>query len=151
MTSFFFGIPVSDTLFRIPISIYFTPALVRHHSSEVKKDFAEYVVAVKAYYTFNWPIKWRLGAAEGLSYVTKIPYVEQTEMERKDYRPSKLLNYLDFSVDIELGGLFASKYLKNLWLGYGIHHRSGIFQTSSSFGRIKGGSNYNSVYLQYHW
>jgi len=106
---------------------------------------------MKIHYTIKWPITWRLGAAEGLSYVDQIPYVEKTNLEQKDYRPSKLLNYLDFSLDIELGDLFNSKKLEGLWLGYSIHHRSGIFQTSSAFGRIKGGSNINSIYLQYHW
>jgi len=151
MTSLFYGIPVSDHLFGLPTPIYFTPGLVLHHKSEVQDRILEYVLAMKLYYTFKWPITWRLGAAEGLSYVGKIPHVEQTEMDRKGYRASKLLNYLDFSLDIELGDLFKSKNLKGLWLGYSIHHRSGIFQTSSAFGRIKGGSNINSVYLQYHW
>ena len=31
------------------------------------------------------------------------------------------------------------------------HHRSAIFETASHFGRIKGGSNYNTVYLQWHF
>jgi outer membrane protein len=83
--------------------------------------------------------------------VTEIPYLEQSEMDRKDYRPSKLLNYLDFSLDIELGDLFKSKKLEGLWLGVSIHHRSGIFESASAFGRIAGGSNINCIHLQYHW
>ncbi len=48
---------------------------------------------------------------------------------------------------------FDNKYvfLRDLWFGYSLHHRSSIFETSSAFGRIKGGSNYNTLYLQYHW
>jgi outer membrane protein len=41
--------------------------------------------------------------------------------------------------------------MNDLWFGYSLHHRSAIFETSSAFGRIKGGSNYNSLYLQYHF
>ena len=52
---------------------------------------------------------------------------------------------------MNLGDIFRSEALQNLWVGYSIHHRSGIFQTSSAFGRIRGGSNYNTFYLQYHW
>jgi len=152
MTSIFYGIPLSDTLFGLNIPIYFTPGYVLHSKSEVQKSaFSEYVVAIKTFYTVKWPIKWRFGFAEGLSYATKITYIEQTEMDKNNYRASKLLNFLDVSVDVDLGDLFNSKTLNNLWAGYSIHHRSGVFETSSAFGRIKGGSNYTSFYLQYHW
>ena len=151
LTSVFYGAPVSDTLFSIDLPIYFTVGYVQHQRSAVQRSFPEYVIGIKGYYTVNWPTRWRIGIAEGLSYTTEITYIEKTEMDSKGYRASNLLNYLDFTVDVDLGDLFESKALKNLWLGYGIHHRSGIFETSSAFGRIKGGSNYTSLYLQYHW
>lgn len=151
LTSVFYGHPLTDKLFGIPFDVYLTPGLAWHHSSEVQDSFPEYILAVKAYYTIKWPLRWRLGAAEGLSYVTQIPYVEKTELEDKGYEPSKLLNYLDLSIDLNVGDLFRSKSMENLWFGWYIHHRSGIFETSGMFGRIKGGSNYNALYLQYHW
>ena len=151
MTSIFFGVPLADELFTIPISTYLTPGLVLHHSSEVQDSSAEYVLAVKFYYTFKWPTHWRFGFAEGISYAQKVPYLEEKDVQSKGYRPSQLLNYLDFSLDLSLGHLFRVKGMEELWLGYSIHHRSGIFSTSSAFGRISGGSNYNSIYLQYHW
>jgi len=151
LISIFYGVPVSDTVFGVDLPVYFTVGYVQHLSSEVQRNFPEYVIGIKAYYTVNWPTRWRIGVAEGLSYTTDITYIEQTEMDAKGYRSSKLLNYLDFTVDVELGDLFNSKTLQNVWLGYGIHHRSGIFETSSAFGRVKGGSNYTSFYLQYHW
>jgi len=150
-TSIFYGIPVSDTFFGINLPIYLTAGYVQHHNSLVQGSFPEYVVGIKGYYTVNWPIRWRMGLAEGLSYASKITYIEQTEMDSKGYRASNLLNYIDFTIDVDLGDLFNSKALDNMWLGYGIHHRSGIFETSSTFGRIKGGSNYTMLYLQYHW
>lgn len=88
--------------------------------------------------------------AEGISYVNEVTYIEQTEMDEKGYRSSNLLNYLDFTLDLHLGDIFGEK-LDDLWLGYSIHHRSAIFESSSRFGRIKGWSNYNSVYLQWHY
>jgi outer membrane protein len=151
LTSIFYGHPLTDKLFGIPFDIYLTPGLVHHLSSEVQDSFPEYVLAVKAYYTIKWPLRWRVGLAEGLSYATQIPYVEKTELEDKDYVPSKLLNFLDISFDMNLGDLFRAKSMDNLWFGWSIHHRSGIFETSGMFGRIKGGSNYNTLYLQYHW
>lgn len=38
--------------------------------------------------------------------------------------------------------------LNNVWIGYSLHHRSAIFEKASQYGRIKGGSNYNTLYLQ---
>jgi len=151
LTSIFYGLPVSDTLLTLPLPVYVTPGVVYHHNSEVQGNFEEYVLALKIYYQINWPLRWRLGLAEGLSYASDISYIERTELEAKGYRPSNLLNYLDFSLDVNLGDIFNLVAMKQMWLGYSIHHRSGIFQASSAFGRIKGGSNYNTVYLQYHW
>ncbi|MDO6496876.1 MipA/OmpV family protein [Photobacterium sanguinicancri] len=149
LTSVFYGHPLTDELFGIPLDVYLTPGLVTHWGSEVQDFTTELVVAIKAYYTVNWPVKWRLGVAEGLSFVNDITYIEKSEMERKGYEPSKLLNYVDLSLDINIGDLINKKELDNVWLGYSMHHRSAIFEQASQFGRIKGGSNYNTVYLQF--
>ncbi|MCW8330924.1 MipA/OmpV family protein [Photobacterium sp. SDRW27] len=149
LTSLFYGHPLTDELFGLPLDIYLTPGFVWHWSSDVQSSTQEYVVAIKAYYTVNWPVEWRFGVAEGLSYINHISYIEQTEMDRKGYEPSNLLNYLDFSFDVNLGDLFNQKSMDGVWLGYSLHHRSAIFENASQFGRIKGGSNYNTVYLQF--
>ena len=150
LTSLFYGYPLTDELFGLPLDFYLTPGFVYHHSSEVQNVTQEYVLAIKAYYTIPLPWKVRFGVAEGVSYVSEVTYIEQTEMDEKGYRSSNLLNYLDFSLDLHLADIFGEK-LDDLWLGYSIHHRSAIFESSSRFGRIKGGSNYNSVYLQWHY
>ena len=149
LTSVFYGHPLTDELFGLPLDIYLTPGLVHHWSSSVQSSSTEYVAAIKAYYTFEWPTTWRFGFAEGLSYIDNITYIEQSEMERKGYTANHLLNYLDFSFDVNVGELFNNRELKKLWFGYSLHHRSAIFEKASQFGRIKGGSNYNTVYLQY--
>jgi len=149
LTSLFYGYPLTDKLFSLPLDFYLTPGFVFHHSSKVQDSTQEYVLAIKAYYTLPLPWKIRLGVAEGFSYANDVTYIEKTEFDEKEYKPSKLLNYLDFSVDVHLGDIFGEN-LDQLWLGYGIHHRSGIYETSSRFGRIRGGSNYNSVYVQWH-
>lgn len=156
MSSIFYGTQVSDSLLSLPIDMYFTPGLVWHYSSDVQKDIAETVLAIKAFYTFEFGPRWRLGIAEGLSYVSDITYIEGFELTGEDSKrgyenASKLLNYLDFSLDVNVGDMFGSKALAQTWLGYSIHHRSGIFESSSVFGRIKGGSNYQTVYLQWHF
>jgi len=156
MSSIFYGSQVADSLLTLPIDIYFTPGLVWHHSSDVQKDIAEAVLAIKAFYTFEFGPRWRIGIAEGLSYVSDITYIEGFELTGEDSKrgyenSSKLLNYLDFSLDVNVGDMFANKALAQAWFGYSIHHRSGIFESSSVFGRIKGGSNYQTVYLQWHF
>jgi outer membrane protein len=147
MTSIFYGHPLTDRLFGIPLQIYLNAGFVFHWPSDVQEHAEELDLAIKLYYTIPWPIRWRLGAAEGFSYVNKVPYVEKTELENKGYVPSKLMNHLDFSIDFNFGDIFGSETLKHLWIGYGIHHRSSIFETAQQFGRISGGSNFNTFYF----
>ncbi len=150
LTSIFYGVPVADELFGAPLDIYITPGLVWHWPSGVQQTAQEFVVAIKLYYTL--PIPWfraRFGAAEGFSYITKVTWVERTNNARKGYIPSNLLNYLDFSLDVNLGDVFHAGSLKRLWFGYSIHHRSAIFETAQHFGRISGGSNYQTLYIQH--
>ncbi len=149
MTSLFYGHPLTDELFGYPVDIYFTPGIAHHWSSQVQDSSTEYIAAIKAYFNFDWPTRWRFGVAEGLSYIDRITYIEASEMERKGYTPSHLLNYLDFSLDVNVGDLFYQSDWQHVWFGYSLHHRSAIFEKASQFGRIKGGSNYNTLYLQF--
>lgn len=149
LTSVFYGHPLTDELFGAPLQIYLTPGFVWHWSSDVQDSLQEAVMAIKVYYTFDWSVRTRIGFAEGVSYINELTYIEQTEMDDKGYQGSEWLNYLDFSLDINLGDLLNANSMKDVWLGYSIHHRSAIFESASQFGRIKGGSNYNTVYLQF--
>lgn len=123
------------------------PCTITYDSQPTK----EYVIGIKAYYNVKWPVHWRFGLAEGLTYIETVSNIEQREMDRKGYRSSNLMNYIDITLDFSLGDTFGANSIRDLYFGVGIHHRSSIFETSSSFGRIKGGSNYNSLYLQYHF
>ncbi len=151
MTSVFYGYPVSDTLFSLPIEVYLTSGVGHHYSNDVQQSALEFVVAMKGYYTIPLPIRFRLGLAEGLSFVTEVPNIEKEKNEHGGYDTSRLMNYLDISVDCNVGDLFRSRQLENLWLGVAIHHRSAMFEGSQFFNRISGGSNYPSLYLQYHF
>ncbi len=151
LTSIFYGHPLADEMLGMDVQSYLTPGFVWHWNSGVQESGQEFVLAFKHYSTFNWPFTWRFGVGEGLSYAAEISYIEQFEMDEKEIEASKWLLYLDFSLDIDLGQTLGVAALDDLWLGYSIHHRSGIFGSSSMFGNIKGGSNYNTVYLQYHF
>ncbi|HEB81376.1 MAG TPA: MipA/OmpV family protein [Gammaproteobacteria bacterium] len=115
------------------------------------KPTSEYVLGIKAYFNIKWPVLWRIGLANGLSYIETVSDLEQREMDEKGYRSSNLMNYIDASLDFSIGDLFRANRLRDLYFGASIHHRSSIFETSSAFGRIKGGSNFTTLYLQYHF
>lgn len=150
LTSIFYGYPLTDELFGLPFDVYLTPGFVWHWSHAAQASSPEYVVGIKVYYTVEWPVKWRFGVAEGMSYVSHVTNLERTEFEEKGYdNAPHLLNYLDFSFDVNLGDMFNARAMDNVWLGYSIHHRSAIFEKSSQYGRVKGGSNYNTIYLQF--
>jgi outer membrane protein len=134
----------------LPIEPYITAGFVWHWPSEVQDASQELVLAVKLYYNIPLPVRIRLGAAEGFSYITKVTYIESYDYEETDYKPSNLLNFLDFSAGLSLGDIFG-KSMEPWWVGYSIHHRSGIFEMAQQFGRIKGGSNYQTGYLEYQF
>lgn len=149
MTSIFYGHPLTDDLFGAPIALYVSPGIAYHYSSEVQSPTYELILKIKAYYTIHWPIRWRIGAAEGLSWIEEVSYLERINMESKDYRPSQLMNYIDLSLDLNVGDLLRADSMKHIWAGVAVHHRSSIFESASQFGRIGGGSNYPSIYLQF--
>ncbi|WP_018968797.1 MipA/OmpV family protein [Rubritalea marina] len=150
MTSIFYGHPLSDTLFGAPIELYLTPGFVVHHSSDVQASSYEGVLAVKLFYTLPTPWRIRLGAAEGISYASNLNYYERTDLAGKGEDESQLMNYLNISADINLADVFNFDPFEELWLGVGVHHRSGIYGSSSAFNSISGGSNYGTVFLQWH-
>lgn len=148
LTSVFYGLPLTDEIFGIPLETYLTPGLVYHHSSSVQDAGAEFVLAVKSYYRFTWAIQTRIGFGTGFSWVTETTYQERSNNESKGYLPSDLLHFLDFSLDLNLGDIVRNDNLRKTWFGIGVHHRSAIFETAQQYGRIKGGSNYPMFYVQ---
>lgn len=149
-TSIFYGHPLSDSVFGVPIEMYLTPGVMYHYSSDVQDSSLEFILAFKGFYTFKTPWRTRLGIAEGISFADSLTFYESEELDAKGHEESKLLNYLDLTLDLNVGDVFGRTKLEDLWLGTGIHHRSGIYGSSSAFGDISGGTNFASVYLQWH-
>jgi outer membrane protein len=56
------------------------------------------------------------------------------------------LNYIDLSLDLDLGRLVRYQPLYNTSLGWALKHRSGIFGLINNV--KKGGSNYNTLYIE---
>lgn len=150
VTSIVYGHPLADSLFGLPIEMYITFGGSYHYSSDVQDSSTEWILAFKGYYTFPTPWRLRLGIAEGISYADSLTYYESTELAEKGTDESRLLNYIDLTLDLNLGDVFKSDTLDQLWLGYGIHHRSGMYGNSSAFGDVSGGTNFSSIYLQWH-
>jgi len=151
LSSVFYGYPLTDEVFGLPLEMYIMPGIAYHWPSRVQSEALEFIISIKADYTIPLPWRIRLGMAEGISYITEVTYIEKSEVEDREFRPSQKLNYLDFTIDISMGDIFGAKGLSDLWLGYYIHHRSGIWGNAQQYGRINGGSNYTGVYFQYHY
>ncbi len=147
MTSIFYEYPLTDRLFNWPVQIMLGTGYAQHWSSAVQDQTFELAAKIHLYYTFNWPIRVRLGAAEGFSWIEEPTYMETLKMTENGYRTSKLLNFLNFTLDINAGDLLRSRRLHGVWFGVSTHHRSAIFESASQFGRISGGSDYPGFHL----
>ncbi len=143
-----YGYALSDTLLTLPINVYLISNIVYHLPSEVQNSLLELSFGFKGYYTLPLPFSFRIGFAEGMSYISTPTYLETQDLTGNGYKTSNLMNYLDVSFDTEVGQFFNSK--NEYWLGWGVYHRSSIFESAAQFGRIKGGSNYQMIFLETH-
>jgi outer membrane protein len=92
-------------------------------------------------------VRTRLGMGAGVSLAQRVPLVEEQAQASRGRSTSKLLNYLDPSIDVSVGDLIGSRNLRETYVGVGVSHRSGIFGASQILGNINGGSNYFYGYL----
>jgi len=111
------------------------------------KDVYEATLYIKAYWNFDFlQNRVRVGFGEGVSYTDNILNVEKYEADSENDNNSKILNYLDFSVDFDFGKLIRYQPLYATYIGWTIKHRSGIYGLINDVKR--GGSNYNTIYLE---
>jgi outer membrane protein len=118
-----------------------------YFDEDIVNDAYEVTLYLKLYYNIPYLKKRvRFGFGEGSSYTSKYLLCEYLEAEENEDKNSKILNYLDISLDIDLGRVFNSKALYGTYLGYALKHRSGIFGLINNV--KKGGSNYNTFYIE---
>lgn len=92
----------------------------------------------------------RFGLGQGLSYVSRIPIVEQRDFSPD--RSERLVHYLEWSMQLPVGkllevfGVRAERVLHSTWLGYSIFHRSTVF---GLFAETGGGINYPGITLEF--
>jgi outer membrane protein len=125
--------------------------LYRNEMNDFQTDAWQVDVYMKGFfYGFPWShrVNTRIGMGFGISYANHVPSPEVISQARRERPTSKLLNYLDPSIDISLGDLFRSERLKQTYFGLGISHRSGIFASSRLLGSVDGGSNYIIAYVE---
>ena len=106
---------------------------------------------MKAFYSgFPWSdrVKTRLGLGAGVSAAQRAPYIEVSSQAANGKPTSRLLQYLDPTLDVSLGDLIGSSALKDTYIGFGVSHRSGIFGASRLLGNVSGGSNYIYTYVE---
>jgi outer membrane protein len=98
---------------------------------------------------WNHRVKTRLGIGTGLSYAGRVPYIEAKDQAERGRNTSKLLTYLDPTIDFSVGDLFNVRRLKDTFVGIGASHRSGIFGFSQLLNNVNGGSNYIYTYVEF--
>ncbi len=149
------GSQFSDSVFGWPAEVVVFLGLQNFLENGVQPDSVGLTAYWKIYYQWlppwintNLPIRFGLG--QGLSYVSRIPVVEQ-----RDFLPDqseKLVHYLEWSMQLPVGGLLevfgfdAGQLLHSSWLGYSIFHRSTVF---GLFAETGGGINYPGVTLEF--
>ena len=127
-------------------------SLLHHDDKDLQSDATQFNVYMKAfYYGFPWSgrIRTRVGFGAGVSIVDHVPFNEARGQALRGKSTSRMLNYLDPTVDISIGDLFGSRAMKETYLGVGVSHRSGIFGSSRMLGNVDGGSNYIYTYVEW--
>ena len=123
--------------------------LTHHNDKGLQPNGLQLDLFMKAsYHGFPWSdrVKTRLGLGLGLSAAQRVPYTEVSSQAGKT--TSRLLQYLDPTLDISLGDLLGVRSLKETYVGFGVSHRSGIFGASRLLGNVNGGSNYIYSYVE---
>jgi outer membrane protein len=145
------GKPFIEKLNGWPLDLVGYLGLTYHDEHGFQPNGLQVDAFMKAYYYgFPWSerVRTRLGFGAGISLAQRVPYVEVISQAERGRTTSRLLNYLDPSIDVSIGDLIGSRRLKDTYLGFGVSHRSGIFGSSRLLGNVNGGSNFIYTYIE---
>jgi outer membrane protein len=145
------GKPFAERVNGWPVDFVGYLSLLRHFENGRQSDSWQFNAYIKGFfYGFPWShrVKTRIGLGVGFSYAERVPYDEARDQAEENKTTSKLLNYLDPTIDFSIGDLVRSKRLEETFLGLGVSHRSGMFGTSQLFNNVDGGSNYIYLYVE---
>jgi len=150
--SFEIGRPFIESPNGWPVAIAWYGGLLRHEERGLQPDFLQVNLYLKAFYWgFPWSerVRTRIGFGGGISYAQSVPFVEARDQTARGRNTSKLLQYLDPTVDFSVGDLFGSRDLRETYFGLGVSHRSGMFGMAQIFDNVNGGSNFIYTYLEW--
>jgi len=150
--SFEIGWPFIEAPHGWPVMIAWYAGVLRHEERGFQPDFWQLNVYLKAFYWgFPWSgrVRTRIGFGGGLSFAQAVPYVEARDQAARGRNTSKLIQYLDPTIDVSVGDLIGDKALRETYVGLGVSHRSGIFGMSQLFANVNGGSNYIYTYVEW--
>jgi outer membrane protein len=139
------GYLLKKDLWSLPLDLYVKSGVAYFDEYEFD-DTLEFTLYVKLYWNMDFLDNIvRLGFAEGVSYTLDTLETEYYEAQMDEEPTSQFLNYLDISLDFDVGKLLRYKPLHETYFGYAIKHRSGVF---GLYNGVHGGSNYNTLYLE---
>ena len=134
-----------------PLDFVGYAGLTSHNDRGLQANGLQLDLFMKAFYSgFPWSerVKTRLGMGVGVSLAQRVPYIEASSQAASGKPASRMLLYLDPTIDVSLGDLLGSRALKETYIGFGVSHRSGIFGASRLLGNVNGGSNYIYTYVE---
>ncbi len=128
----------------------FIRAGVSYFDELTRKDTLESYIYLKLYWKLDfWDNQIRLGVGEGISTterVLEVEIIDETDPNTGNVgKTEHTLNYIELTVDFDLGLLIGVEELEDFYIGYMIKHRSGIF---GAFDGVHGGSNYHLLTLE---
>ena len=145
------GKPFSENLNGSPFDIVGYAGLTHHNEHGLQANGAQLDLFIKAFYSgFPWSerVKTRVGFGAGISLAQRVPYIEASSQAASGKPSSRLLQYMDPTLDVSLGDLLGARALKETYIGIGVSHRSGMFGDSRLLGNVSGGSNYIYTYVE---
>lgn len=145
------GRPFIRNLNGWPVDVVGYAGLTYHDDRGLQPNGMQLDLFMKAFYSgFPWSgrVKTRLGMGMGVSLAQRVPYIEASSQAANGELASRLLQYLDPTLDVSLGDIVGSRALKETYIGFGVSHRSGIFRSSRLLGNVNGGSNYIYSYVE---
>lgn len=139
---------LKKNLFDSPLDLHIASGLAYYDEGAYQGPIYELTLYLKLYYKFNiLDTNFRFGFGEGGSYTSSNTQTEIIASQEKGGGTSHYLNYLDISLDVDLGSVFGEQSLQGTMLGVLIKHRSSIFGLINNV--KKGGSNYNCFYIEH--
>lgn len=129
------GRQYSDTLFGLPIPMSGNIGVQYLAERGYQNDALGATAFIKAHYDWRLPFTQkhvRLGLGEGLSYVSRIPMSEKRDFAKKGVESSKLMNYMEWTIDVPLRQFTPGIDVRNggveeISLGFIVWHRSSVF------------------------